>query len=368
MHKLQQLLILAFLCTTGPIISAEHPDTKSKIQTEVITEAEKLLGLTFNGTERDTMLSDLREIASGHYRGPLHGIPYGAKDLLAVKGYKTSAASLSSPRWFSGALCLLPNSHSAHLPGAMYGMVAPHAIRGISNKGLVALLQVRTVEDCAIVFDAIRGPDGQDQMLIEAPFNYSPKPEFKSLRIGYLKSHFDEDYENKASDAATLDVLRQLGADLIPVTLPDYPIEALSFILSAEAAAAFDELTRSDRDDQLHRQIKNAWPNVFRSSRFIPAVEYIQANRVRYQVIQDMQKLMDRIDLYIAPSFGGNNLLLTNLTGHPCVVLPNGFDKSNHPVSITFIGRLFDEATILVVAQAYQQATDFHTQHPPEYP
>jgi len=114
--------------------------------------------------------------------------------------------------------------------------------------------------------------------------------------------------------------------------------------------------------ERLERQ--NAWPNVFRTSRFIHAVEYIQANRSRYQIIQDIEKLMTDINVYIAPSFGGHNLLLTNLTSHHCVVLPNGFDGTNHPVSISFIGRLFDEATLLAVARAYQQATDFHTQHP----
>jgi Asp-tRNA(Asn)/Glu-tRNA(Gln) amidotransferase A subunit family amidase len=139
----------------------------------------------------------------------------------------------------------------------------------------------------------------------------------------------------------------------------------LAFILSAEAAAAFDELTRNGQDDLMVRQIKDAWPNVFRSSRFIPAVEYIQANRIRYMIIQEMQKL--DVDVYVAPSFGGDNLLLTNLTGHPCVVLPNGFDEKGSPVSISFIGKLYDEATLLAVAKEYQDATDFHLRHPPMF-
>ncbi|MCK4350751.1 MAG: hypothetical protein KAX13_07825, partial [Candidatus Krumholzibacteria bacterium] len=177
------------------------------------------------------------------------------------------------------------------------------------------------------------------------------------------KELFEEDYSFKETDSAALDVLRRLGADLIPIELPDYPVEALAFILSAEAAAAFDELTRSGKDDMMVRQIRQAWPNVFRGARFIPAVEYIQANRVRHQIIQDMAKI--DVDVYVAPSFGGNNLLLTNLTGHPCVVLPNGFDEDGHPVSISFIGKLYGEAALLAVARAYQEATDFHTQHPP---
>ncbi len=138
----------------------------------------------------------------------------------------------------------------------------------------------------------------------------------------------------------------------------------LAFILSAEAGAAFDALTRSNEDDMMVRQIKNAWPNVMRAARLIPAVEYIQANRARYQLVQDMQTFMQDIDVYVCPSFGGDNLLMTNLTGHPCVVLPNGFSDEGTPVSITFMGALFDEATILAVAKAYQDATDFHLQHP----
>jgi Asp-tRNA(Asn)/Glu-tRNA(Gln) amidotransferase A subunit family amidase len=134
--------------------------------------------------------------------------------------------------------------------------------------------------------------------------------------------------------------------------------------LSAEAGAAFDELTRSSKDDLLVRQIKDAWPNAFRLSRFIPAVEYVQANRVRYLIIQDMAKLMNDVDVYVTPSFGGDNLLLTNLTGHPCVVLPNGFTESGTLTSISFMGKLFGEAELLAVAKKYQDATGFHKKHP----
>jgi Asp-tRNA(Asn)/Glu-tRNA(Gln) amidotransferase A subunit family amidase len=175
---------------------------------------------------------------------------------------------------------------------------------------------------------------------------------------------FDSARVNKASNDSVLAVLRRLGARLVPIELPKLPIGDLSIILRAEAAAAFDELTRGGKDDLLVRQIKNAWPNAFRTARFIPAVEYIQANRVRYLVIQEMQKLMKEIDLYVAPSFGGDNLLLTNLTGHPCVVLLNGFSKEGTPTSISFIGQLFGEAKLLAVAKAYQDATDHHLKHP----
>jgi Asp-tRNA(Asn)/Glu-tRNA(Gln) amidotransferase A subunit family amidase len=155
-----------------------------------------------------------------------------------------------------------------------------------------------------------------------------------------------------------------MGIDLIPIELPDYPLYPLSIVLGAESAAAFDELTRSGRDDLLVRQIRNAWPNVFRSSRFIPAVEYIQANRIRSMIMEEMESLS--VDLYISPSFG-KNLLLTNLTGHPCVVVPNGFDGEGGPVSITFIGQPFEEGKLLAFARAYQEMTGFHRKHPPEF-
>jgi len=223
----------------------------------------------------------------------------------------------------------------------------------------------RSVEDCALVLDAILGPDGVDQTVVDLPLGYDRDVDLGTLRIGYLKTLFESEYPNCETDRHTLDTLRELGIDFIPIELPDYPIEALSFILTAEAAAAFDDLTTSGRDDLMVRQIRNAWPNVFRSARFIPAVEYIQANRVRHMIIQEMQKL--DVDVYLAPTFGGDNLLLTNLTGHPCIVLPNGFNEEGSPVSISFIGRLYEEGTLLAVARAYQDVTDFHKRQPPMF-
>jgi Asp-tRNA(Asn)/Glu-tRNA(Gln) amidotransferase A subunit family amidase len=223
----------------------------------------------------------------------------------------------------------------------------------------------RTVEDCAIIFQAIIGPDGKDQTLYDVPFNYTPDVDLKKLRIGFLKMEFDSARGAKASNDSVLAVLRSFGATLIPIELPKrYPVSDLSFLLGAEAAAAFDDLTRSNRDDLMVRQIKNAWPNVFRAARLIPAVEYIQANRIRQLIIQDMQHLMKDIDVYVAPSFGGDNLLLTNFTGHPCVVLPHGFSKEGTPTSISFMGKLFGEAAVLAVAKKFQDATDYHLKHP----
>ncbi|MFH1699781.1 MAG: amidase [Candidatus Zixiibacteriota bacterium] len=380
-----------------------------------------------------------KEIKSGKYRGPLHGIPYGTKDLLAAKGYKTTwgampfkdqvldydatvtkkleaagavlVAKLSlgalawGDVWFadttrnpwnleqgsSGSSAGPASTVSAGLVPFAIGsetwgsIVSPSTRCGttglrptygaVSRAGAMALSWsmdklgpiCRTVEDCALVYDAIRGTDGIDVSVVDAAFNYKPEIELKSLKIGYLKKDFDNDSSYMGHNNNALQVMRDLGAELIEIELPNLPIMSMSIILSAEAAAAFDELTRFNRDDLLVRQIKNSWPNSFRSSRFIPAVEYIQANRMRTLMIEEMADLMKNIDVYIAPSFEGDNLLLTNLSGHPCVVLPHGFDDEGSPTSITFIGRLYDEATVLAVAGKFQNATDFHLKHPERF-
>ena len=377
------------------------------------------------------------EIKKGKYRGPLHGIPYGAKDLLAVKGIKTTWGSVPYKEqtidetatviqkldnagavmvakltlgelawgdvWFggmtrnpwnteegsSGSSAGSASATAAGLVAFAIGtetwgsIVSPSTRCGttglrptfgaVSRSGAMALSWsmdkigpiCRSVDDCAIVFDAIRGADGVDPAAVDAPFAYAPVAKLEGVRIGYVKAAFDEDYPNKERDAAVLETLRSLGAEVVPIELPKLPVTPLASILTAEAAAAFDELTRSNRDDMLVRQIKNAWPNTLRAARFIPAVEYIQANRVRTLLMNEMEKLP--VDVYLTPTFGGNNLLLTNLTGQPCVVLPNGFTDKGAPTSITFMGRLFGEGTLLAVANAYQDATDFDEKHPPAF-
>ncbi|MDB6109961.1 MAG: Amidase, partial [Pedosphaera sp.] len=223
----------------------------------------------------------------------------------------------------------------------------------------------RTVEDCAIVFNVIQGPDGIDQTLYDVPFNYDAKTKWQKLRIGYLKNDFDnEKGERKEKDAAVLDKLRALGANLVPIEFPKFPLHDISFALSVEGAAAFDDLTLSGRDDLMKRQGQHTWPNAFREARFIPAVEYLQATRIRYLLIQATAKTLCDIDVFLAPSQSGDSGLLTNLTGHPCVVVPNGFSAAGTPTSICFVGNLFREAEILEVAKAYQDATDFHQKHP----
>ncbi len=223
----------------------------------------------------------------------------------------------------------------------------------------------RSVQDCALVFQAIHGSDDFDPSVVDRPFIWPQTVDLARLRIGYVADAFETDYPGRDNDLRTLAALRALGANLIPIQLPNYPIDALQIILSVEAAAAFDEFTRSNRDDLLVRQTKDAWPNVFRQARLIPAVEYIQANRVRTLVMQAMAQQMDEIDIYLAPSTENDNLLLTNLTGHPAVVVPNGFTEDGLPTTITFTGGLFQEGIVLAAAQIYQESTDFHQQRPP---
>jgi Asp-tRNA(Asn)/Glu-tRNA(Gln) amidotransferase A subunit family amidase len=377
------------------------------------------------------------EIAAGRYRGPLHGIPYGAKDLLATKGIRTTWGSKPyfdqvpdhdatvierleqagavllakltlgelawGDVWFggktrnpwnyeqgsSGSSAGSASATAAGLVGFAIGtetwgsIISPSTRCGVaglrptygrvSRAGAMALSWsmdkigpiCRSVEDCALVFEAICGPDGKELSVADLPFNWDPAADLKTIRVGYLKKAFEEDSETKKNDLAALEVLRSAGIDLVPFELPsDLPIQPLVIILSAESAAAFDELTRSNRDDLMARQGRNAWPNSFRSARFIPAVEYIQANRVRTLLMEEMAEKMKAVDVYVAPSSSDDNGLLTNLTGHPAVVVPTGFDEKGSPTSIAFIGGLYEEAKVLRVALAYEQATDFHTKHP----
>ncbi|MCY4063812.1 MAG: amidase family protein, partial [Chloroflexi bacterium] len=239
----------------------------------------------------------------------------------------------------------------------------------------------RSVEDCALVFSAIYGPDGIDMTISPEPFQWDPALDPHSLRIAYVASAFEaaetgqtdahhrqegEELQrvNQVNSAAVLDVMRAQGFELTPIELPDADLSGLWIILAAEAAAAFDQITRDGSVESMKRQDNSAWPNVFRAARLIPAVEYINANRVRTQLMHDMARVMSEVDVFISPSYGGSSLGLTNLTGHPTVVLPNGFTAKHTPTSITFIGGLNQEAETLAVAKAYQDATDWHTRHP----
>lgn len=380
-----------------------------------------------------------REIAEGNYRGPLHGMPYGVKDLLAVEGYKTTwgakpfenqmidqtatvvkkleeagavlVAKLSMGAlamgdiWFggisrnpwnpeqgsSGSSAGSASATAAGLVAFSIGtetlgsIVSPSTRCGVtglrptfgrvSRAGAMALSWsmdkigpiCRSADDCALVFDVIRGPDGIDRTVLDKDFNYNFNTDIEKLKIGYLENEFKGKYDNQSNDLKVLSVFKKMGVDLIPVEMDfgELPLRSLRIILYAEAAAAFDDLTRSGLDSLLTAQQEGSWPNQFRAARFIPAVEYIQANRYRTLLMEKMEKIMKDYDVVITPSFRGNQLLVTNLTGHPCVVVPNGFNEENSPTSISFIGNLFDEASILLAASKYQEATEYDELHPP---
>lgn len=275
----------------------------------------------------------------------------------------------------------------------------------------------RAVEDTAIVLSAIYGPDGHDRTVRDAAFNWDANLDWRKLRVGYLKADFeiqppqqpeppkeqkelsDEEKKKQAEEAANraqamarreydhkfdqaaLDKLREMGVTLIPVEFPKFPYQAMRSILVAEAAAAFDDLTRSGRDKLLTEQTSNDWPNTFRSARFIPAVEYLQASRARTTAMELAAKVFEQVDVIVAPTFS-TQLLITNLTGHPALILPNGLRGDDAPkprvrengevdaggpgtpLSLTFLGQLYGEAKMLALAKAYQDATNFHLQHP----
>ena len=430
------------------------------------------------------------EIAAGKYRGPLHGLPWGAKDLLATKGYRTTwgAGGFESQRidedatvvkrldqagavlvakltlgalalgdvWFGGVTRNPWNTNqgssgssagpaSATAAGCVAFSIGSETLGSISSPstrcgctglrpsfglvprtGAMALSWsmdklgpiCRTVEDCALVLDAIQGPDGLDRTTQPAVFNWDANLNWRKLRVGYLKTEFERkpdeqqesakeepaatpdeqkkpeeqkkrrearqaraEYDRKYNDAA-LAKLREMGVNLVPVEMPKFPYDAMVTMLTAESAAAFDELTRTGNDKLLTSQKDYDWPSTFRAARFIPAVEYIQAARARRMAMDAVSKVFNDFDVIVAPT-SGEQLVITNLTGHPAVILPNGLrgkdapkppseearDFQNAggpgtPTSLTFLGELYGEAKLLAFARGYQEATDFHRQHP----
>jgi Asp-tRNA(Asn)/Glu-tRNA(Gln) amidotransferase A subunit family amidase len=431
-----------------------------------------------------------REIAAGKYRGPLHGLPWGAKDLLATKGYRTTwgaggfeqqmieedatvvqrldaagavlvakltlGALAQGDKWFGGktrnpwnpaqgssgssagpasataAGCVAFSIGSETLgsissPSTRCGCTGLRPTFGfVPRTGAMALSWsmdklgpiCRSVEDCALVLNAIYGADGKDRTVRDAVFNWDAELDWKKLRVGYLKSDFerkpdaDEEaqkeepavseeekkkrerqrqrreafqaraaYDRRYNDAA-LAKLKEMGVTLVPVEMPKFPYDAMVTMLTAESAAAFDELTRSGRDKLLTSQGPEDWPNTFRTARFIPAVEYIQASRARRLAMDAVAKVFENFDVIVAPT-GSQQLVITNLTGHPAVILPNGIRGDDAPkpmnqedgadenvggpgtpVSLTFLGDLYGEAKLLAFARAYQEATGFHGVHP----
>jgi Asp-tRNA(Asn)/Glu-tRNA(Gln) amidotransferase A subunit family amidase len=428
------------------------------------------------------------EMAAGLFRGPLHGIPWGAKDLLSVKGYPTTwgaggfehqtinedatvvkrlddagailvakfslGALAMGDKWFGGRTRNPWNpaqgssgssagSASAVAAGCVAFAIGSETLGSISSPstrcgdtglrpsfgtvprtGAMALSWTmdklgpicRTVEDCALVLDVIHGPDGKDASAVHTDFHWDATFDWTALKVGYLKSEFDPapplvpkdaapnetpEEQKKREDAnaemqaartrrdydrqyeqATLAKLTKMGVNLIPVELPDLPWKSLVPLLTAEAAAAFDDLTMSGRDRLLTEQSADDWPNDFRVARFYPAVEYVQANRVRTLAIRKFAELFSQVDVIVTPTTDAQ-LIATNLTGNPAVIVPNGLrgddaptppaiDDGNHddiggpgtPVSITFLGGLYQDAKLAAFAAAYQQATGFNKVHP----
>ncbi len=233
----------------------------------------------------------------------------------------------------------------------------------------------RSVEDCALVLNAMYGPDGHDVTTIDAPLDWSPSAPLSGLRIGYVKSEFERSQGggrggNNSNAAArkklyddALETLRKAGAKLDEATLPETDAQQMIVLLESEAAAAFDDITRDGRVTQLRAQDRGDWPNSFRRSRLIPAVEYIRAQRARTILQQQMDEFMKNWDVLVTPT-GSATLTITNLTGHPQVAVPCGFINGTSSQSILFTGHLYDEGTPLRVGLALEQATDWHNMHP----
>lgn len=376
------------------------------------------------------------ELQQQKWRGPLHGIPYGVKDLLDVSGVpsawgvslytnrmaeadstvvanldragavllaKLSLGELAMGDVWSGGLTRNPWKPDTGSSGSSAGsassvsagllpfaigsetlgsIVSPSTVCGItglrptfgrvSRFGAMTLCfsldklgpLARSAEDCALVLDAMRGPDGKDRSVIEAPFQMPSPDRYRHLRVGFLDRDFHREYGNQTNDLAALEVLRNLGLDLKPISLPPHPKGAFYSILNAEAAASFDELTRSNQDDQLVQQAPGSWPNVFRSARFVTAVDYINANRARTRLLRDMHAIFQQVDVLVAPVWNGNELLYSNMSGHPCVVVPDGQLGGAGNPSLCFLAGLFRESDAVALASAYQRATKWHRQHP----
>jgi Asp-tRNA(Asn)/Glu-tRNA(Gln) amidotransferase A subunit family amidase len=366
------------------------------------------------------------EIAAGKYRGPLHGIPWVAKDLIAYPGYKTTwgaghfkeqeietkatvAARLEAAgaimvakttlgalamgdRWFggmtrnpwnvktgsSGSSAGTASSVAAGLVTFGLGsetlgsIVSPSSVCGVtglrptfgrvSRHGCMALCwsldkigpMARNVEDCAIVFGAIHGTDGLDGAVIDRPFSWPGTKPLAEFRVGYLEG------KGPSPPEADLKVLKDLGVQLVPITLPRATTQAVvNLILDVESATAFDDITRAGVTENI-----GAWPATFRRGRFIAAVDYLRAQRARTLLLREMAKVFEKVDAYVGNA--GVDLALTNLTGHPTLCLPNGFRKDGTPTAMTFTGKLFGETDLLTLAKAYQDATDHNKKRPPE--
>ena len=357
----------------------------------------------FGGVTRNPW--NLNQGSSGSSAGPASATAAGC---VAFSIGSETLGSISSPSTRCGCTGLRPTFGLVPRTGAM-------ALSWSMDKlGPIC----RTVEDCALILDAIYGPDGSDRTVRPAAFNWDANLDWRKVRVGYLKADFERkpdeqeeaakeaaaatpeelkkreeqkkrqeaararaEYDKKYNNAA-LAKLQEMGVKLVPVEMPKLPYDAMITMLTAESAAAFDDLTRSGKDKLLTSQKDYDWPNTFRTARFIPAVEYLQAARARRMAMGAVAKVFEPFDVIVAPT-QGQQLVITNLTGHPAVILPNGLRGSDAPkppsndpgdfsnaggpgtlASLTFLGNLYGEAKLLALAQAYQEATGFHLLHP----
>jgi Asp-tRNA(Asn)/Glu-tRNA(Gln) amidotransferase A subunit family amidase len=391
-----------------------------------------------------------RELRAGKYRGPLHGIPWGAKDLYATKGIRTTwgaepfvdqvidydatvverlraagavllaklslGALAQGDQWFGGLTrdpwnTQLGSSGSSAGPGSATaagcvgfslgsetrGSIISPAVRNgvvglrptygrVSRYGAMSLANTmdkvgplcRSVEDCVLVLNSVYGPDGRDSSVADASLRWNPDAPLASFRIGYVRSGFESSTGGpRAAGPASippearaaiysqvLDVYRRLGARIEPVDLPDLSLaQAIGFTLDVEGATNFDDLTRSGGIDQIATGTsKSTWPTTFKSARFVPAVEYLRAQRARTLLMRRMDELMSRCDVLLSAG-ADTTLAATNLTGHPAIALKCGF-YDNQPQSLMLTGRLYDEGTLCRIAMAYEQATEWKDRHP----
>jgi len=396
------------------------------------------------------------EIAAGRYRGPLHGIPWGAKDIMALPGYKTTWGSgaykdqmldetatviellngagavllaklatgelAGGDQWFGGrtnnpwnleqgssgssagsasataagcvAFALGTETGGSILsPSGRCGATGLRPTFGrVSRYGVMALSWTqdrigpicRAVEDCALVMSVIAKPDGRDLSVADLPFNWDASLDPKSLKVGYLADAFadaDRDAEWAAIDALTIAKLKELGFDLVPLAVPEFPTDVLR--LSVESAVFHDGLLRSGRYKEMTNKSRG---ERMRSARLIPAVEYLQSQRMRSLMMLELAKATAAVDVYLTPSTHGSprregdrdvsnapelatqrHSNMANLACYPAVALPSGFLASGAPTSVSFMAQPYREAELLAVAKAYQDATSFHRKQPPQF-
>jgi Asp-tRNA(Asn)/Glu-tRNA(Gln) amidotransferase A subunit family amidase len=379
------------------------------------------------------------ELRAGRWKGPLHGVPFGAKDLLDVAALPTSwgvavrsnAIATSSATviqrledagailvaklslvelamgdvWHGGktrnpwapdtgssgssagsaaavAAGLVPFAIGSETLGSI---VSPATVCGITGlrptfgrvprTGAMALcpsldklgVLARTAEDSALVLSVIQGPDGEDPAAVNAGFRWDEVASIRGFKVGVLRADLAREKGGESRHESALAALRELGVELHDVQLPSHPREPLMLILHAEASASFEPWVRDGRAEGLVQQEDWNWPNQFRAARLVPAVEYLEANRARWLLAREMERILSRFDAVVAPPWAGDALMFSNFSGHPCVVLPDGAKDGGKPNTFCLLGRWFGEERLLKVARAYQKATPWHRARPPGF-